>query len=596
MLRLPRVRAPRAVAFIVVSVILTACHDAAVAPPKPTTVEIVAGASQTGTVGQAVTVTPSFVVKDEHGHAMDGIAVTVSVTAGNGFLVDAPTKTSGPATPIGHWSLGPRVGANQVTIAVPGLTPAIVSAAASAGAPAKLVPLMTTTMVGRVGEVVTPAPTARLTDSYDNPLAAVAVTLTIVGGGTAAPTETTDSAGLVTIANWTLGTVAQQNAVTLNAGTASVTFIAEARPGDPATLTTLTGDAQAGRAGAPLDVPVVLRVGDRFGNGVPDQAVTFAVAAGSGSLASAGATTSATGTATLPAWTLGRMAVPQIVRATSGALTADVNATIRTDFNIDVRFYGPAMTPEQQALFTNAAARLSAIVTGDVPDVAAQPLSLSLYCGISSLPVYNEPLDDVVIYASIQPIDGPGKILAQAGPCLFRNVASGSFAAFGVMQFDVADIANMQTQGTLQAVITHEMLHVLGVGTEWGFKNLLSGAGTLSSTYTGLAGRQGCSDDGGAPVCTTGVPVENNGVPGTADSHWRESTFGNELMTGYVNGATSLPLSLITVGALADLGYVVNPLAADPYRVPSVGALRSIVPGAATDWEQHLPKAPVVIP
>src|SRR5436853_317387 len=87
----------------------------------------------------------------------------------------------------------------------------------AAVAPPKQLALMTTTMVGRVGEMGSPAPTARLTDSYDNPLAGTAVTLTIVGGGTAAPTVTTDSAGVITIANWTLGTVAQQNALTLNA-------------------------------------------------------------------------------------------------------------------------------------------------------------------------------------------------------------------------------------------------------------------------------------------------------------------------------------------------------------------------------------------
>ena len=30
-------------------------------------------------------------------------------------------------------------------------------------------------------------------------------------------------------------------------------------------------------------------------------------------------------------------------------------------------------------------------------------------------------------------------------------------------------------------------------------------------------------------------PVEQDGGSGTAGSHWDEETFGNELMTGYVN-------------------------------------------------------------
>jgi hypothetical protein len=65
-------------------------------------------------------------------------------------------------------------------------------------------------------------------------------------------------------------------------------------------------------------------------------------------------------------------------------------------------------------------------------------------------------------------------------------------------------------------------------------------------------------------------------------------------MTGYVNGATSMPLSAMTISSLADLGYAVNLLAADPYTVPS-GAVRSLKPGTGEAWERKLPKG-VVLP
>src|SRR5262249_47144130 len=136
-------------------------------------------------------------------------------------------------------------------------------------------------------------------------------------------------------------------------------------------------------------------------------------------------------------------------------------------------------------------------------------------------------------------------------------------------------LAAMTANGTLQDVITHEMLHVVGVGTLWDIRSLLSGAGTSASTFLGANSKQGCIGDAGSSVCTLGVPVENNGVPGTADSHWRETTFQTELMTGYVNTG-GMPLSAITVGSLADLGYVVNPFAADPFTVPgAVSASRN---------------------
>src|SRR5258708_39129929 len=40
-------------------------------------------------------------------------------------------------------------------------------------------------------------------------------------------------------------------------------------------------------------------------------------------------------------------------------------------------------------------------------------------------------------------------------------------------------------------------------------------------------------------------------------SHFRESVFGNEVMTGYLNNGAN-PLSRVTIASLADLGYQVN--------------------------------------
>ena len=97
-------------------------------------------------------------------------------------------------------------------------------------------------------------------------------------------------------------------------------------------------------------------------------------------------------------------------------------------------------------------------------------------------------------------------------------------------------------------------------------------------------------------TCATSVPVENNLLPGTSDSHWRESTFGNELMTGYVNTG-GMPFSAMTIGSLSDIGYQVNLLAADPYRLPSAGgATGTLIPGRSTtdDWEKRLPR-PIVL-
>ena len=65
------------------------------------------------------------------------------------------------------------------------------------------------------------------------------------------------------------------------------------------------------------------------------------------------------------------------------------------------------------------------------------------------------------------------------------------------------------------------------------------------------------------------VPVANTGGPGTADGHWRESVFDNELMTGYLDSGDN-PLSAITVGSLGDIGYGVDLDASDPYGTPAL--------------------------
>jgi hypothetical protein len=81
------------------------------------------------------------------------------------------------------------------------------------------------------------------------------------------------------------------------------------------------------------------------------------------------------------------------------------------------------------------------------------------------------------------------------------------------------------------------------------------GPASLSALF-GLAGPTG--------FLGTAVPVENTGGEGTAYAHWRESVFGSELMTGWLN-AGSNPLSALTIAQFRDLGYVVNDALGDGY-------------------------------
>ncbi|HEX6574315.1 MAG TPA: hypothetical protein VF042_05030, partial [Gemmatimonadaceae bacterium] len=267
------------------------------------------------------------------------------------------------------------------------------------------------------------------------------------------------------------------------------------KAGPPAAIAFTTGTNQSALAGNPVAVPVVARVTDASGRGVPDVGVTFAVAAGDGGLASSVAVvTDQDGNATAPQWTLGKSAVPQTLRASiAEGLTATTSAVIQSNYTVDLRFFGPEMMPTTSAMFTAAAARIQAAVIGDLPDVLqSTPVDLSAdsTCGVAGLPTaFSGTIDDVIIYASVGPIDGSGSsggnILAFSFPCFIRGPLPARQTAIGVMKFDEADLSAMIAQGNLTDVIQHEMLHVVGLGTLWNELSLIQGAGTPQSRYSG---------------------------------------------------------------------------------------------------------------
>lgn len=365
----------------------------------------------------------------------------------------------------------------------------------------------------------------------------------------------------------------------------------------PVNVVVKSGDNQTALAGTAVGTPIVI-------TGTQGQSPTFSVLAGGGSISSSTGTINSDGSVTAPAWTLGKSVVPQQLQATLGSKSIVINATVQTSYKIDVRFFGRALPADQQALFTNAANRIRALVVGQIPLVNAAGADPS-QCGATGVAPLTGTIDGVVIYASIDSIDGPRKILAQSGPCYIRqsNGQNDFRTSVGIMKFDSADINSLAGSGNLQEVITHEMMHVVGFGTFWDTTgdNLLVNYGP-DVRYAGAGGIAGCKAIGGVTTCATNVPVEGTqGGDGTINSHWRETTFGNELMTGFLNTGVN-PLSAMTIESLQDLGYTVNTAAADPFTIPG-GSLRAafrIDDVSATptpgEWERPLAHAPRPLP
>lgn len=452
--------------------------------------------------------------------------------------------------------------ATLVLVACRGTEPAVPMSVAVTPSPA---------VIGALGDTL--RLTARLLDQQQKPI------------GNAHFTWATDNAAVVTVdTTGRLQAVANGTAtVTATTGTlfGSATVTVRQTP----TSVLGSGSGQVGLVGFQVNVPPSVLVRDKLLNAIAGVAVNFAVTGGGGSLTGASASTDATGVARVGSWTLGGGAGTNTLTATvtgSGIPGNPVTFTVTgatAAFQVEVRFL-TSMSAPRQAVFANAAARWQQLIFGDLPDIQVSGVPAA-QCGPNS-PAMNETVDDVVIFASIDAIDGPGKILGMAGPCFIRT--TGKLPLVGAMIFDDADIPALESAGIFDEVILHEMSHVLGFGTIWPDLGLLSGEGTADSHFTG-GQALGAFDRVGGQSFTLGskVPVENCvGIPqcgsGSQDSHWRESVFGTELLTGFLNGGVTNPLSVVTTASLGDMGYFVNHAASDPYLL-SLAALRA--PGAA---------------
>jgi len=179
-------------------------------------------------------------------------------------------------------------------------------------------------------------------------------------------------------------------------------------------------------------------------------------------------------------------------RARSGKAMVEAETAGPSPYTIEVRFLG-GLSQNQMDAFKAAADRWSRVIVGDLPSVM----------------VDGETIDDLLILAQGAEIDGPGQILGQSGPTRVRPRTF--LPAKGEMTFDTADLAQMEAAGTLNDVITHEMGHVIGIGSIWTNKHLLKGSTTSNPTFTGHAAEQEYGHLRGADAAP--VPVENTGGP-----------------------------------------------------------------------------------
>lgn len=564
------------VVLVVAAGLLTACGED---PQVPTTAATVSAPTFSGRVNVVLQQAPSVRITDQRGRNIKGLLVRWRVTSGGGRVSSDTVRTDGGGVASsGGWVLGTAAGTQTLEASVEGLAPTVFTATATPGPLAQATVASQNNQVAEVNTDVTTPPAVRAVDQFGNPIAGLPVTFAVVQGtgSVTAANQVTNAQGVATVGAWRLGTVAgvqRVRATVLDEGvgtTASADFSAVAQAGAAFNLLKIAGDNQAGTFGNAVPVPPGVRVVDVWGNGVGNVPVTFTPGANSGTVSSAQVSSDpANGSAFVGAWTLDNAATTQTLVATSSSLpgkSATFTATAgSSQFDIDVRFVGTVTNPAVRQAFLTAAAKWRTVIVGDLHRTIVN--SVAGACD-GWIPAINETINDVVIYARIDSIDGrgdsTGNILGQAGPCAV-NQGSG-LTAYGLMEFDEFDLDQLLAEGSLVDVIIHEMGHVLGIGTLWNFggRSLLTGRGSADPFFNGAAARAQFTALNTTTFSGTPVPVENSGGGGTRDAHWRESVLRNELMTGFLN-AGSNPLSRISVGSLQDMGYTVNLAAADGY-------------------------------
>lgn len=221
--------------------------------------------------------------------------------------------------------------------------------------------------------------------------------------------------------------------------------------------------------------------------------------------------------------------------------------------------------------FDDAIAAWKATVVGDLQgSLIGQSFFGSGSCGGYGESVNGTAVEDILIIVEIAPIDGPGEVLGQAGPCAIRGEGGGQLPIVGLLTLDSEDLETLTAPGsgdTMMFIIFHEIGHVLGFGALWETLNLVTGAGTANPRFTGPLAVQEWQALGGSGD----VAVENTGGEGTADVHWDENAFGNERMTGFTEApGVDQPFSRVSIASMEDMGYSVDYSVADAYALPSL--------------------------
>ena len=307
----------------------------------PTQLVLVSGNGQNGSVGQTLGSSIVVQVIDASGIPVSGVNVTWTLAAGNsgGFASPTVSRTDGSGNASLLWTLGSKVGLQQVTASATGVPSIALQATAQIGSSGALLIDSGDGQVAGTGTVLAKYLRVLVLDQSGTPVVGARVVWsTATGNGTLSKASGLSNAAGLDSAAWTFGaTVGAQQATATVAGLSPVAFRGTAStaagPGStPTSVVKISGDGQSAISGKTLPIPLVVEVRDASGTPLASVPVAFATASG-GFLSPANATTGVDGRAST-AWTLssnaGTTVTTDVASVTVGALApVTFSATVR---------------------------------------------------------------------------------------------------------------------------------------------------------------------------------------------------------------------------------------------------------------------------
>ena len=237
---------------------------------------------------------------------------------------------------------------------------------------------------------------------------------------------------------------------------------------------------------------------------------------------------------------------------------------------IDVRYLS-TFTAEQKFTIAAAADRWTHAILTDLGNFQLSFASNDCFVGE---PAVHEVHHDVLLFLSLEAVDGPHSTLAYTQVC---SETPRDLPIVSHIRIDAADMDSLEIEGLLSSVVMHEIGHALGFNPHvWGRKGLIGG-GTADPYFTGLSAKTEFLRSVPSYMGNV-VPLDDIDQQGDKSSHWRWSAFGDELMVGALVPGYRYPLSSVTLGLFRDIGYDVDMKVAEPYPVLStMGAPASAV-------------------